>query len=63
MKMISDAKRKANAKYNAKTRITVSFQLNKSTDQDIIEYLKTVDNVNGFLKNLVREQIKKDGKE
>ena len=39
----------------------VKFTLNKNTDQDIIKKLDTVQNKNGYLKDLIRKDIKKTG--
>lgn len=39
----------------------IVLNLNKETDRDIIEYLGNQINVQGTLKSLIREQIKKDG--
>lgn len=41
----------------------VYFVLNKDIDFDIINYLAGKDNVNGFLKKLIREQMRKERKE
>lgn len=35
--------------------------LNKEKDSDIISFLESQTNVNGYLKSLIREQIKKGG--
>ena len=39
----------------------VKFTLNKNTDQDIIKKLDTVQNKNGYLKDLIRQDLKKTG--
>lgn len=39
----------------------IVLNLNKETDRDIIEYLGNQINVQGTLKSLIREKIKKDG--
>ena len=38
----------------------VKFTLNKNTDADIIEHLDRVENKQGYIKNLIRADIKKD---
>ena len=38
----------------------VKFILNRNTDQDIIDHLDRVENKNGYLKELIRADIKKD---
>lgn len=42
---------------NNTTRIR--FQLNNEYDADIIEFMNTLPNKNGYLKDLVREDMKK----
>lgn len=39
----------------------IKLLLNKEKDADIISYLEKQTNVNGHLKSLIREQIKKGG--
>lgn len=38
----------------------VYFVLNKASDKDIVDFLATKDNVNGFLKELVREKMREE---
>lgn len=57
--MASRAQIKAATKYNKEKTILVSIRLNKETDKDIIEILNSVDNKQGFIKGLIREDIKK----
>lgn len=37
----------------------INFALNRVYDQDIIEYLETVENRNAYLKQLVRDDMKR----
>lgn len=39
----------------------INFQLNKTHDSDILAFLDTLPNKNTYLKNLVREDMKKRG--
>lgn len=39
----------------------IKLLLNKEKDADIISYLEKQTNVNGHLKSLIREEIKKEG--
>ena len=39
----------------------VNFALNSIHDADILEFLETLPNKNSYLKNLVREDMKKRG--
>ena len=47
------------ARYDSKNTIQVKLKLNRKTDADIIEYLNTLDNKQGTLKELIRKEIKK----
>lgn len=51
------AKVKASMKYNAKNVKQVKLSLNKKTDADIIEILDKCDNVQGYIKNLIRKDV------
>lgn len=53
----------AQARYNAKTRRRVALNLNTNTDPDILEHLEKLDNVQGYLKRLIREDMAKQGRE
>ena len=50
----------AATKYNEKNVKQVKFNLNRKTDADIIEHLAGVGNVQGYLKDLIRRDMKKD---
>ena len=58
--MPSEAQKKATMKYQAKNRYSKTLILNRSTDQDLIEYIETVDNFTGLVKKLLREHMKKN---
>ena len=56
----------AQARYNAKTRRRYALNLNTNTDPDILAHLETLDNVQGYIKQLIREDIarkKEEGRE
>ena len=57
--MASRAQVKAAVKYNKEKTILVSIRLNKETDKDIIEILNSVGNKQGYIKQLIREDIPK----
>lgn len=48
-----EAKRRASAKYDKTHTKGIYLKLNKETDADIIDYLKEVDNVQGYIKKLI----------
>jgi len=57
--MTSEAHKRANAKYDAAHTKQVKLKLNLKSDQDIIERLEEVDNIQGYIKRLIREDINK----
>lgn len=57
-KYYSDSVKKATIKYEKSNIKRVVLKLNKKTDADIIEYLDQQKNVNGKLKDIIREKIK-----
>ena len=59
--MVSEAKAAAKAKYDAKTAKYISLKLNTNTDAELIELLKSQPNVQGFLKDLIRKELKNRG--
>lgn len=58
-KMGSAAHNRATAKYDALNTIQIRFKLNKKTDADIIEYLESIENRQGYLKSVIRADMKK----
>ncbi len=44
--------------YNAENMKQIKINLNRKYDSDIIEYLATVPNIQGFIKDLIRERMK-----
>ena len=55
--MVTEAKKKANAKYDAGHTTQFMMKLNNSTDKDILEKLDSVENKQGYIKNLIRADI------
>ena len=58
-KMTSEARKRATAKYDKTHTKQVMLKLNLVTDADVIERLDTVPNRQGYIKKLIREDIKK----
>ena len=56
--MISQAKRRANAKYDKGHCKTYLLKLNRKTDVDIINMLESVPNKQGYIKALIRADIR-----
>ena len=55
-----EAKARANAKYDKTHTKGIYLKLNISTDSDIISYLEEVENVQGYIKSLIRKDMVKE---
>lgn len=51
------ARVKASIKYNASHVKQIKINLNRKTDADIIEHLDRTENVQGYIKQLIRQDI------
>lgn len=58
--MSSDARKRAVSKYDASHTKQVKLKLNLETDKDILERLDEVENKQGYIKALIRADIKKE---
>lgn len=58
MSKISDAQKRASIKYDNENTVQVKLKLNKKTDADIIAILAAQENVQGFIKKLIRDSQK-----
>lgn len=52
--MRSEALKRAQSKYDKEHCVQVNLKLNKSTDKDILDKLKAVENKQGYIKDLIR---------
>lgn len=50
----TEAQKRANAKYDKKHTKGIYLKLNTDTDADILTKLSKVENVQGYIKNLIR---------
>lgn len=50
----TEAQKRASAKYDKTHTKGIYLKLNTETDADIIEFLSGVDNVQGYIKDLIR---------
>ena len=57
--MVSDAQKRAVAKYDRENTKSYLLKLNRKTDADIIEFLEQQSNKLAYLKNLIRDDLKK----
>lgn len=60
MAKISEALAKAQKKYDAKATKLITMKLNLKTDKDILDKLDEVENKQGYIKDLIRKDIKAD---
>ena len=54
---MTEAQKKATAKYDKNNTRIYSLKLNVNTDKEIIKVLDSTGNVQGFIKDLIREYI------
>jgi len=57
--MTSEAKRRANARYDKANTIGLYLKLNLKTDADILEWLEAQDNKQGAIKELIRKEMER----
>lgn len=58
--MTSEARKRAQLKYNKAHTKQVTLRLNKRTESDIIEWLGKSDNKQGYIKALIRADMARD---
>lgn len=58
--MASNTQSKASMKYDKKNTKGLYLKLNLKTDADIIEHLAKQENTQGYIKELIRKDMKKD---
>ena len=56
--MVSEAKKRTNMAYDREHTKLIGMKLNLKTDADILAFLATKENVQGYLKNLIRKDMK-----
>ena len=56
--MSSEAQKAATLKYDKENTVRLSLKLNKTTDADILEKLKSVGSKQGYIKELIRQDIR-----
>ena len=59
--MVSDAKKAAMARYDAKTAKYYRIKLNINTDAELVKLLDQQENVQGFIKSLLRREVENRG--
>ena len=56
--MTKKKKKRASAKYDAKNTKRIALKLNVMTDADILAKLEAVGNVQGYIKELIRKDMR-----
>lgn len=60
--MATEAQKKAKAKYDKANTKQIMLKLNLKTDADILDQLDSVENKQGYIKDLIRKDMnKQDG--
>lgn len=57
--MVSEAKKRANEKWDKENIRRFALKVAKNTEKDILEKLESQENVNGYIKRLIREDIER----
>ncbi len=57
--MSSEAQKKASARYDAKNTRRIYLKLNLKTDADIFAFLEGKENIQGYIKELIRRDMEK----
>lgn len=59
---ITEAQKRATAKYLKESMVQVAIRVNKNTDMDVLEYLQTIDNKRAYLLSMIRADISRHSK-
>ena len=57
--MLTESQKKAQAKYDKANTRQVHLKLNRRTDDDVLEKLDSVSSKQGYIKQLIRADLKK----
>ena len=58
-KGVTPAQTRANKKYNAANVVRINLVVNKKTESDLYDFIFSLENKSGFIKNLIREEMKR----
>lgn len=61
--MVTEAQKRATAKYDKDHTRLLTMKLNIETDADILEWWDALPNKQGMMKKLIRDQIRKENME
>lgn len=56
----TEAERRAAEKYKAAHRVSMQIDLNRGTEDDIIEYVSKIQNKSGYVKALIRADMARE---
>lgn len=56
--MVSESQKESNKKYDKNNTKQIKLKLNLKTDKDILDKLNSVGNKQGYIKKLIRNDIK-----
>ena len=56
--MTTEAQKRAQEKYDSENTVQIKMKLNRTTDKDILEKLESVENKQGYIKSLIRADVK-----
>ena len=56
--MVSESQKESNKKYDKNNTKQIKLKLNLKTDRDILDKLNSVGNKQGYIKKLIRNDIK-----
>lgn len=57
--MVRESQKRANAKYDKANTTGIYLKFNNNTDTDILDHLQSISNKQGYIKELIRENMKK----
>ena len=56
--MTTEAQKRAQEKYDSENTVQIKMKLNRTTDKEILEKLESVGNKQGYIKSLIRADVK-----
>lgn len=56
--MVSDAQRRASRKYDQANTKNYPIKINRKTESEIFNHLERCENVNGYIKELIKQDMK-----
>lgn len=54
---MADSRTVIQARYDSKNRKSFAIKLNRKYDSDVIDKLESVESINGYIKQLIRDDI------